>query len=64
MPVSMMDIRYVWMFVKDRIMSMGMGMGLGYPALMSVPMMFVMKMQMVVFYRVVAVDVAVSFSDK
>jgi len=60
MPVAMMDIRYVWMFVNDRIMSMGMRMGLGYTAFMSVLMMLVMKMHMVVFYRVVAV----SFSDK
>ena len=64
MPVSMMEIRYVRMFVNDRIMSMGMRMRLRHKSLMSVLMMLVMDMRMVVFYRVVPVDVAVSFSDK
>ena len=59
-----MEIRYVRMFVNDWIMSMGMRMRLGYKSLMSVLMMLVMDMRMVVFYRVVPVDVAVSFSDK
>ena len=64
MPVSMMEIRYVRMFVNDRIMSMGMRMRLGDSALMFVLMMLVMNMRMVVFYRVVAVDVAVAFSNQ
>ena len=64
MPVSMMEIRYVQMFVNDRIMSMGMRMRLGYQSLMCMPMMLVVNMRMVVFYRVVAVDVAVAFSNK
>ena len=64
MPVSMMEIRYVRMFVNDRIMSMGMRMRLGYQSLMCMPMMLVVNMRMVVFYRVVAVDVAVAFSNK
>ena len=59
-----MEIRYVRMFVNDRIMSMGMRMRLRHKSLMSVLMMLVMDMRMVVFYRVVPVDVAVSFSDK
>jgi hypothetical protein len=64
MPVSMVNIGYMRMFVNDRVMSMCMRMRFGYKALMRVPMMLVMKMQMVVFYRVVAVNVAVLFSDK
>jgi hypothetical protein len=64
MPVSMMEIRDVRMFVNDRIMSMGMRMRLGYRALMFVLMMLVVNVQMVVFYRLVAVDVAVAFSNK
>ena len=59
-----MEIRCMRMFVKDRIMSMGMRMRLGYQSLMCMPMMLVVNMRMVVFYRVVAVDVAVAFSNK
>ena len=52
------------MFVKDRIMSMGMRVRLGYQSLMCMPMMLVVNVRVVVFYRVVPVGVAVPFSNK
>ena len=62
MLVSMMQIRYVRMFVSDRIMAMGVRMRFGHEAFMSVPMVLVMNMRMRVDHGTMDVFMLVMFS--
>jgi hypothetical protein len=52
------------MFVNDRIMPMSVGVRFGHYACMTVLMMFVVHMHVVVFQRLMSMDVVVSFAHQ
>ena len=59
----MMNVRHVWMFMGDGIVPMKMRMRLGYWARVRVPMVFVVKMRVVVLYLLVDMKMAVLFPN-